>query len=62
MASLQKNRTRQSIIIARISDEPRVISYEWEEFVGKLSKSDDPYLRKVGLQEKATLDSMQPGK
>ena len=47
----------RNIIQLHFSKEKSFIKYEWEELLVKMSNSDDPELRKRGIQELELLKS-----
>ncbi|MGB4599698.1 MAG: hypothetical protein WBI04_06945 [Trichlorobacter sp.] len=42
-----------------MANQPRLISYSWEEFITRLAQIDDPALRAIGQQELAKLHQPQ---
>ena len=49
------NHARQAAHLHRARNEQPFISHEWEELVEKLSSSQDPKLREIGLLEQEFL-------
>ena len=46
-----------TVIPKLIESEKSFVKHEWEEFVEKLSRSNDPELRNIGLHENAAIMS-----
>ncbi len=47
----QRNQAKSASLLKWIENESLFIKHEWEELVEKLSCSDDPKLRAIGIQE-----------
>lgn len=57
LAAEKADRLQRSRAI--MADQPRLVSYRWEEFITRLAQIDDPALRTFGQQELDKLTRQQ---